>query len=281
MKILLNFIPNHFLTFCMGQLANSKNKFIKSFFINTFIKIYQPDLSIAKKRKAKDYISYNNFFTRELKDDARPINLSENIICSPVDGSIIDFGLIEDGQLIQAKKFKYKLVELIGSSPFVEELEGGVFITIYLAPADYHRIHCPLKGKIIESDHMGDKLYSVNRNAQNIIPSLYVKNERANIIIQSNKFSYGLVAVGASVVGSIVPFWEIREFKKRLSYKESWRKGPEESSKKVNKGQELAYFKMGSTVILLFPQTAKLNINSLYQDKTVKFGERLVEIKAD
>jgi len=265
----------------MGQLANSKNKFIKNFFINTFIKIYKPDLSIAKKRKAKDYISYNNFFTRELKDDARPINLSENIICSPVDGSIIDFGLIEDGQLIQAKKFKYKLVELIGSSPFVEELEGGVFITIYLAPADYHRIHCPLKGKIIESDHMGDKLYSVNRNAQNIIPSLYVKNERANIIIQSNKFSYGLVAVGASVVGSIVPFWEIREFKKRLSYKESWRKGPEESSKKVNKGQELAYFKMGSTVILLFPQTAKLNINSLYQDKTVKFGERLVEIKAD
>ncbi|HIE49808.1 MAG TPA: phosphatidylserine decarboxylase [Gammaproteobacteria bacterium] len=281
MKILLKFIPNHFLTFCMGQFANSKNKFIKNFFINTFIKIYKPDLSIAKKRKAKDYISYNNFFTRELKDDARPINLSENIICSPVDGSIIDFGLIEDGQLIQAKKFKYKLVELIGSSPFVEELEGGVFITIYLAPADYHRIHCPLKGKIIESDHMGDNLYSVNRNAQNIIPSLYVKNERANIIIQSDKFSYGLVAVGASVVGSIVPFWEIREFKKRLSYKESWEKGPEEGSKKVNKGQELAYFKMGSTVILLFPQTAKLNINSLYQDKTVKFGERLVEIKAD
>ena len=281
MKILLNFIPNHFLTFCMGQLANSKNKFIKKILIYTFVKIYKPDLSIAKKRKAKDYISYNNFFTRELKGDARPINLSENIICSPVDGSIIDFGLIEDGQLIQAKKFKYKLVELIGSSPLVEELEGGVFITIYLAPADYHRIHCPLKGKIIESDHMGDNLYSVNRNAQNIIPSLYVKNERANIIIQSNKFSYGLVAVGASVVGSIVPFWEIREFKKRLSYKESWEKGPEEGSKKVNKGQELAYFKMGSTVILLFPQTAKLNINSLYQDKTVKFGERLVEIKAD
>ena len=281
MKILLNFIPNHFLTFCMGQLANSKNKFIKNFFINTFIKIYKPDLSIAKKRKAKDYISYNNFFTRELKDDARPINLSDNIICSPVDGSVIDFGLIEDGQLIQAKKFKYKLAELIGTSPLVEELEGGVFITIYLAPADYHRIHCPLKGKIIESDHMGDNLYSVNRNAQNIIPSLYIKNERANIIIQSNKFSYGLVAIGASVVGSIVPFWETREFKKRLSYKESWKKGPEESSKKVNKGQELAYFKMGSTVILLFPQTAKLNINSLYQDKTVKFGERLVEIKAD
>ena len=94
MKILLNFIPNYFLTFCMGQLANSKNKFIKNFFINTFIKIYKPDLSIAKKKKAKDYISYNNFFTRELKDNARPINLSENIICSPVDGSIIDFGLI-------------------------------------------------------------------------------------------------------------------------------------------------------------------------------------------
>ena len=263
------------------SISKVSNPIIKFILITSFKFFYKIELSEYKKTSIQDFKHFNDFFTRELKDGARPINLSENIICSPVDGSIIDFGLIENGQLIQAKKFKYKLAELIGTSPLVEELEGGVFITIYLAPADYHRIHCPLKGKIIESDHMGDKLYSVNRNAQNIIPSLYVKNERANIIIQSNKFSYGLVAVGASVVGSIVPFWEIRKFKKRLSYKESWKKGPEESSKEINKGQELAYFKMGSTVILLFPKTAQLNINSLYQNKTLKFGERLAEIESD
>jgi phosphatidylserine decarboxylase len=126
---------------------------------------------------------------------------------------------------------------------------------------------------------MGDDLYSVNLNAQTSIPSLYIKNERANVVVQSDNFSYGLVAVGASIVGSIIPFWEKRDFKKRQSYRESWDKGPEEDLKAVSKGQELAYFRMGSTVILLFPKTAKLNINSLYQNKTVKFGERLAEIE--
>jgi phosphatidylserine decarboxylase len=128
---------------------------------------------------------------------------------------------------------------------------------------------------------MGDSLYSVNLNAQTSIPSLYIKNERASLVIQSSKFSYGLVAVGASIVGSIVPFWEKRDLMKRSSFKESWNNGPKEDLKIVNKGQELAYFKMGSTVILLFPKVAKLNINSLYQNKTVKFGERLAEIGSD
>ena len=172
-------------------------------------------------------------------------------------------------------------MELIDHPVLAKELSGGIFITIYLAPTDYHRIHCPLSGDIIDSNHMGDDLYSVNLNAQNLIPSLYIKNERANLIIQSSGFSYGLVAVGASIVGSIVPFWEKRDFKKRLSYKKSWREGPKEGSKAVLKGQELAYFKMGSTVILLFPEIAKLNINSLYQNKTVKFGEKLAEIESD
>ena len=128
---------------------------------------------------------------------------------------------------------------------------------------------------------MGDNLYSVNLDAQTSIPSLYIKNERANMIIQSRGFSYGLVAVGASIVGSIVPFWEKKDLKKRSSFKESWNNGPEEDSKMVSKGQELAYFKMGSTVILLFPKVAKLNIDSLYQNKTVKFGERLAEMESD
>ena len=127
---------------------------------------------------------------------------------------------------------------------------------------------------------MGDKLYSVNLDAQTSIPSLYIKNERANMIIQSRGFSYGLVAVGASIVGSIVPFLEKKDLKKRSSFKESWNNGPKEDSKMVGKGQEFAYFKMGSTVILLFPKVAKLNIDSLYQNKTVKFGERLAEIES-
>ena len=279
MKILLYLIPHHFLTFCVGKLASSKNKILKNILIKVFIKAYQPDLSLARIKEVEDYETYNDFFTRELEDNARPIDKSLDAICSPVDGSIVDFGEIESGQLIQAKKFRYGLTDLLGNQKLGPELEGGTFITIYLAPTDYHRIHCPFDGNIINSNHMGHNLYGVNLNAQTSIPSLYIKNERASLVIQSNNFSYGLVAVGASIVGSIIPFWEKRGFKKRLSYRESWNKGPEEADKIVKKGQELAYFKMGSTVILVFPKTAKLNINSLYQNKTVKFGQRLAEIE--
>ena len=169
----------------------------------------------------------------------------------------------------------------MGFPLLADELEGGIFITIYLAPTDYHRIHCPLAGKIIKSNHMGDSLYSVNLNAQTSIPLCTLKMKGPVWSFNQVEFSYGLVAVGASIVGSIVPFWEKRDLKKRSSFKESWNNGPEEDSKIVNKGQELAYFKMGSTVILLFPKVAKLNINSLYQNKTVKFGERLAEIESD
>ena len=281
MKILRNFIPHHLLTACAGKLASSNNRILKNILIKAFIKVYQPDLSLAKRKHARDYDNYNDFFIRELEDDARSIDKHHHAVCSPVDGSVVDFGVIESGQLIQAKKFRYDLAELIGNLEFAAELEGGFFITIYLAPTDYHRIHCPLGGKIINTNHMGDDLYSVNLNAQTSVPSLYIKNERANIIVQSDNFSYGLVAVGASIVGSIIPFWEKRNFKKRQTYRSSWDKGPKEAFKTVSKGQELAYFRMGSTVILLFPKTAKLNINSLYQNKTVKFGERLAKIEPD
>ena len=281
MSILQNLIPHHFLTFCVGKLASSKNKTLKNILIRIFIKLYKPDLSLAKLKRPEDYKTYNDFFIRELEDFVRPVDSSINAVCSPVDGSIVDYGLIDSGQLIQAKRFKYELTDLMGDPVLTEELDGGVFITIYLAPTDYHRIHCPLAGKIIKSNHMGDSLFSVNLDAQTSIPSLYIKNERASMVIQSRGFTYGLVAVGASIVGSIVPFWEKKDLKKRSSFKESWNNGPKEDSKMVGKGQELAYFKMGSTVILLFPKVAKLNIDSLYQNKTVKFGERLAEIESD
>jgi len=129
-----------------------------------------------------------------------------------------------------------------------EELDGGVFITIYLAPTDYHRIHCPLAGKIIKSNHMGDSLFSVNLDAQTSIPSLYIKNERASMVIQSRGFSYGLVAVGASIVGSIVPFWEKKILRKDHLLKNLGITVPKRF-KMVGKGQELAYLN-GVYVIL-------------------------------
>ena len=275
----MRFIPNRFLTFVMGKLAASNNNLIKTILIKGFIKIYDPDLSLIKKENIKEFKSYNDFFIRELKVDSRPIEHSENIITSPVDGTVVDFGEIIEDNLIQAKEFKYSISDLLGNVDLGAKFRNGLFVTIYLAPTDYHRIHSPYAGKIISSNHMGTDLHSVNDRAQRLIPSLYVKNERGLVVVESEKLSYALVSVGASVVGSIVPFWSKNKIKFRNDLIKQWQKGPEENQKYVKKGQEIAHFRMGSTVILLLPEANKININSLYQNKTVKFGEKLIELK--
>ena len=275
----MRFIPNRFLTFVMGKLAASNNNLIKTILIKGFIKIYNPDLSLIKKENIKEFKYYNDFFIRELKADSRPIEHSENIITSPVDGTVVDFGEIIEDNLIQAKEFKYSISDLLGNVDLGTKFRNGLFVTIYLAPTDYHRIHSPYAGKIISSNHMGTDLHSVNDRAQRLIPSLYVKNERGLVVVESEKLSYALVSVGASVVGSIVPFWSKNKIKFRNDLIKQWQKGPEENQKYVKKGQEIAHFRMGSTVILLLPEANKININSLYQNKTVKFGEKLIELK--
>jgi len=275
----MRFIPNRFLTFVMGKLAASNNYLIKTILIKGFIKIYDPDLSLIKKENIKEFKSYNDFFIRELKANSRHIEQSENIITSPVDGTVVDFGKIIEDNLIQAKEFKYSISDLLGNVDLGAKFRNGLFVTIYLAPTDYHRIHSPYAGKIISSNHMGTSLHSVNDRAQRLIPSLYVKNERGLVVVESKKLSYALVSVGASIVGSIVPFWSKNKIKFRNDLIKQWRKGPEENQKYVKKGQEIAHFRMGSTVILLLPEANKININSLYQNKTVKFGEKLIELK--
>jgi phosphatidylserine decarboxylase len=275
----MRFIPNRFLTFVMGKLAASNNYLIKTILIKGFIQIYDPDLSLIKKENIKEFKSYNDFFIRELKANSRPIEQSENIITSPVDGTVVDFGKIIEDNLIQAKEFKYSISDLLGNVDLGAKFRNGLFVTIYLAPTDYHRIHSPYAGKIISSNHMGTSLHSVNDRAQRLIPSLYVKNERGLVVVESKKLSYALVSVGASIVGSIVPFWSKNKIKFRNDLIKQWRKGPEENQKYVKKGQEIAHFRMGSTVILLLPEANKININSLYQNKTVKFGEKLIELK--
>jgi len=262
----------------MGKLASSNNLLIKNILIKGFIAIYKPDLADVKYQDLKKFSTYNEFFVRELSSGARPICKEENIITSPVDGTIVDFGEIKNGSLIQAKTIHYSLSELLGCQDLAEKFFEGFFVTIYLAPTDYHRIHCPFEGEIILTDHFGLDLFSVNASAQTSISSLYIKNERSVMVIGSEKIQYGLVSVGASIVGSIVPFWLENDDGKRSSLIKAWKNGPKEDVKNLKKGQEIAHFRMGSTVILLMPSANKLNINSLYENKTVKFGEKLVEL---
>ena len=274
-----NFIPHLLLTRVMAFFANSKNKVIKGFLINAFIFLYRPKLKECLVSDIKDFPTYNSFFIRELKKESRPIENSELTIVSPVDGTIVDHGVVESNMLIQAKRHQYPVHELVGGKSESAQGAKQYFITIYLAPTDYHRIHCPYGGLISSTSHIGKSLFSVNKKAQENIPHLYIKNERAVMKIENNLLSYSLVSVGASIVGSIVPFWSDSGTKTRKDYINEWNDGPQEIKKQVLKGQELAHFKMGSTVILIIEDSSKLDLNSLTTNKAVKFGSKLINLK--
>ena len=274
--MLQSFIPHLMITSLMGYLADSENRFLKRLLINSFVYLYKPDLREAIHSNVDNYISYNDFFTRKLKN--RDIDKSEKTFISPVDGEIVDHGYIKDKNLIQAKRYEYSLEELLGEES-VDKFNEGYFVTIYLAPTDYHRIHCPYEAVIRKSIHLGSSLFSVNKKAQETIPKLYIKNERSVLHLSSNIFDYALVSVGASVVGSIVPFWGSQKTSSRNNLIREWNRGPDESESSIKKGDELAHFKMGSTVILLFEDTKKLDLDSLNQKKRVKFGKSLISLK--
>ena len=270
-------IPHIFLTFFLGALANNRVRFLKNFLIRIFISIYKPNMDEAIHSDINKYTCYNDFFTRRLKEGARKIDSSNNVFISPVDGEIVDHGRIKGGQLIQAKDYKYSLNDLTGKD-FEDNLDEGYFITIYLAPTDYHRIHCPFEGKITTSRHLGKSLFSVNKAAQGAIPNLYIKNERSVIEIDSEEFKYTIVSVGASVVGSIVPYWSGRERITRNELIEDWNNGPTEKTK-IRKGDELAHFRMGSTVIIVFKNAKNIDLDSLKENMRVKFGDKLLSLK--
>ena len=271
------FIPHILLTFLLGFLANSQIRIVKNILIKAFIAFYKPNLDEAIHSDIKKYSSYNDFFSRKLKADARRIDKSQEVIISPVDGEIVDHGYIINNQLIQAKKYNYEFEELTGEKDS-REYENAYFITIYLAPTDYHRIHCPFDAKISNSIHLGSSLFGVNKNAQQSIPNLYVKNERSVLHLISDNFEYVLVSVGASVVGSIVPFWSNNDKTSRSELIQDWRNGPQEE-RLIKKGEELAHFRMGSTVILIFKDSDLLDLDSLKENKLVKFGDKLVRLK--
>ena len=274
-----SFIPHLILTKLMGRLAGSENRIIKGLLIKLFMWIYRPSLEESEISEIKEFPTYNSFFTRKLKKEARPIEKSKLSIVSPVDGIIIDHGFIENDMLIQAKKHYYSVEDLLGEKVAKKSNSKQYFITIYLAPTDYHRIHCPYEGYISSTKHMGKLLFSVNTKAQDNIPNLYIKNERTVMKVKNNLISYSLVSVGASIVGSIVPFWSNDASKSRKDFITEWNKGPEEKMKEVLKGQEIAHFKMGSTVILILNDSSKLDLHSLTTNKTVKFGTKLINLK--
>ena len=267
-------VPQKLITLLAGALANVSCHPVKNFLIHQFINIYDVDMSEAKALSITQYSSFNDFFTRELKSDARPIEQDTSAVVSPADGTISEVGRINQGQILQAKGIDYSVARLIGDEHLAFKLEGGSFATIYLSPKDYHRVHLPFDGELQSLKYIPGKLFSVNQRTAENLDSLFARNERLVATFKKGDDSFVLVLVGAMIVGGIetVVTGAISRGNdvKTLEFEQ----------RNVQKGSEFGRFYLGSTAIILFPEPINMEFKpGLSCGDSVKMGECLAKVK--
>lgn len=272
MTFLQNLLPRRLLTELAGTWASRQKAPFLEFAIQKFVQFYGVNLNEAKIENIAEFKTFNDFFTRELKENARPIADADFIF--PCDGKLSEFGIIQNGILIQAKNHYYDLNALLVNNDSAKKMEGGHYFTIYLSPKDYHRVHMPTAGVLKNMQHMHGSLYSVNQQSVENIPGLFAKNERLICCFQNQSCGeFFVVLVGATIVGSIATKWEGIICPPRTGYVRSW--DYENKNIELKKGSEMGRFLMGSTVILIFPpKTIAPNLD-LKKEQIVKMGEYL------
>lgn len=264
--------PQHTLSRAIGLLANSKNPVLKNTFINWFIQRYNVNMDEAERMLATEYENFNDFFTRSLKEGARPIQAKDNELCCPVDGAISQLGDIQYGKIFQAKGHDYSLIELLGGSPErAKPFMGGKFATIYLSPKDYHRIHMPITGTLKEMIYVPGKLFSVNPLTTEKVPGLFARNERVVAIFETELGPMAMVLVGAMIVASIETIWAGQVAPLRRGIKAT--RYDDQTPITIEKGAELGRFKLGSTVVMTFPENAVDWADGLSSTSNVRMGE--------
>ena len=244
-------LPQHSLSVLMSQLTHSKNKTLKNIFIREIIKRYGVNMSESLQQDIHSFNSFNEFFTRELNPQMRPLARGDAIIVSPADGVISQAGTIIDGQIFQAKGKSFSAVDLLGGdNKRASTFNGGLFTTIYLSPKDYHRLHMPLTGRLIEMVHIPGKLFSVNTITTENVSGLFARNERVVAIFETELGKMALVLVGAIFVSSIETVWHGVVTPPTSKTIRSWQYA--DNAPLLEKGQEMGRFNMGSTIIVLF-----------------------------
>ena len=252
--LLQRVLPQHLLTALVFHIARLRTKSIKDFLIRRFVSIYTVDVEEAGLSVPDGYVSFNDFFTRELVDGARPIDSSANAIISPADGTVSAAGNIDSDMLLQAKGKHFSLSDLLMTDiEDANRFRNGLFATLYLAPHNYHRVHCPLSSSLVAARYVPGTLYSVNTSTVSLLPNLFTRNERLICHFDSDAGPLILIFVGALHVGSISTPWtgQIRPRRKGVVQDIDILKRGYPTA--AAKGDLLGWFNMGSTVILLLP----------------------------
>jgi phosphatidylserine decarboxylase len=226
-----------------------------------FASLYNIPLEEAE-REVSQYASLNDFFIRRLKPGARTIDAGRNSVVSPVDGTVAESGDITQGRTFLVKGQTYTVDELLNGSPHASRYGNGYFAVIYLSPTNYHRIHAPIDAAVIEFDRIPGAVYPVNDPSMRLMKQVLSRNTRLVTYLQHKAGTIALVKVGAMNVGSI-----------RYA-------AGDEMPDFVAKGEELAYFEFGSTVVLLWERGSFLPADRLKAGTTVRMGEKIGEISA-
>lgn len=268
-------LPKQLLTVILGWLANKRLGKVTTWMIIGFCKLYKIDLSEAKLTDAKDYPTFNDFFARELNEDARPIDPSESSIVMPADGVISQFGSIQDNLLLQAKGHFYSLESLLACHPdMIKFFKNGSFATTYLSPKNYHRFHMPCDGILREMIYVPGSLFSVNQATTESIPNIFARNERVICLFETEFGPMAQIMVGATIVGSIELNWEGIITPPRDGVMKRWTYAGEV---KLTKGQDMGCFKLGSTVITLFASNVVEFDSHLKHGDITRVGQKLAE----
>mgnify|MGYP001171081072 CR=1 FL=1 len=271
----LFFIPHHLFSRFTYIITRTQHPLTK-YLIELYISMFKINLKECERETVDEYKTFCDFFTRKLKDGIHKIDEDKKSVVSSCDGKILEYGKIKNNSILQVKG-KYILIEdLLGNNnDSIDHYKNGSFVTIYLSPKDYHRVHMPMTGKLSMTTYVPGRLYSVALHAVNTIKNLYSRNERLVCSFKNNNIYFTVVFIAAINVSSIETVWsgEVSPPAPKKIIKSNFEK------RKINldKGRELGMFKSGSTVVLLFDDKIKLS-TKLKKGKAVRVGNKIGEI---
>ena len=267
-------LPQHAISRLTYQLTRIQTAWFKNAFIRRFAQHYQVNWSEALYPRPEDYRHFNEFFTRPLRDGARPIEGDGNTVISPADGHISEIGTNDGDAVFQAKGHEFSVTDLLGGDTQRAELfSDGSFVTVYLSPRDYHRVHMPLSGKLRETVYIPGRLFSVAPHTTRTVPRLFARNERLVSIFDTDAGAMAMVLVGAINVAAIETVWSglvTPPPRPRIEVENC-----QQSAIELERGAEMGRFNMGSTVILLFGKDRIRWLHGLQAGQSLQMGQQL------